>query len=151
MRRSANTLWRLMNAAMLLMVLMVSFVFAPNAIAHDSHHASSAISVAAPAFGEGVHPAVPASETVAAAYVQSASWHSAGADQSCPNDSNDGRADHIGCCGGIVSCASGGGVAIPLDEPLPVSARKAALACSMTPVSVGAATIPDDPPPRISI
>jgi hypothetical protein len=151
MRRSADTSWRLMNAAMLLMVLMVSFAFAPDAMAHGSDHASSVISAVAPALGDSVHPAVAASETVAAAYVQSASWQSAGADQSCPNDPNDGRADHIGCCGGIVSCASGGGAAIPSEEPLPVSALKAALACSMTPVSVGTATIPDDPPPRISI
>src|SRR5260221_14200321 len=117
-----------MKAAKLLSALMVLFAFAPNAMAHSPHHASSGISVAAPAFGDSVHPAVPPSETVAAAYVQSASWKFADPDGSCPTDSDDGHADHIGCCGGIVSCASGCGAAIPPERPLQLSSPRAALA-----------------------
>src|SRR5260370_15208929 len=113
----------------------------------STYHGSSGILVGAPALGDSVHP----SETVAAAYVQSANWKFADPDESCPEDSDDGHADHIGCCGGVVSCASGCGAAIPPDEPLQLSALKAALACSMTPVSVGAGTTRTDPPPLTSI
>jgi len=101
------------------------------------------MSAAAPAFG--------VSETGAATYVQSASWQFADRDESCPEDSDDGHADHIGCCGGIVSCASGCGAAIPPEAPLQLSVPKAALACSMTAVSFGAGTVPADPPPRAFI
>src|SRR5260370_28110817 len=104
----------------------------------STYHGSSGILVGAPALGDSVHP----SETVAAAYVQSASWKFADPDGSCPTDSDDGHADHIGCCGGIVSCASGCGAAIPPEEPFQLSAPSPPFACSMVPWVSGARTIP---------
>jgi hypothetical protein len=129
-----------MKAVMLLIALSVSFVAAPNALAHGSHYAGYASSTAAAAFGDRVHPAVAAPEIVAAAF--------ADPDGSCPSDSEDGHADHTGCCGGIVSCASGCGAAIAPEEPSQLSAPKAALVCSMTAVALGAGTGPADRPPR---
>src|SRR5258707_14207294 len=114
MRGSADIFWRLVRATILLIALMVLFAFAPNAMTHGSHHASPGMSAAAPAFG--------ASEAGAATYVQSASGQFADPDESCPEDSDDGHADHIGCCGGVVLFSSGGGGAVPPDGPMQVSA-----------------------------
>ncbi len=136
MQQGATFIERLIRAGLLIVVLAIALAAAPQAIAHGLAHAESGATQAARGTTLGI---------------QSASSALAGRDDSCPTDSDDGHAAHIGCCGSLASCSAGCGAALAPEEAPQFFAPKVELISSLAPPSPGIGTIPADPPPRATI
>ncbi len=137
--------WPIVRATNNMAVRAVWMAHAPGANAHAEIHHFEAVGSphqnALPSVSP--HPAA-----IAAAYYLSAGPKAL--DDPCPEPGHD-HADHIGCCGGMASCVSGGGAVIVPEEGPNLPPGSAILHFPIMPMSMGVKILPSDPPPRASI